>query len=392
MSFPAMSAGRGTDHLKKYWWVLLGAVVLVGAWLSLASMPATGSEEIAAGPATEQSLFSLDPSGNPNGAPGGLAEAARAAAQGESSAKSGYAKADGPAQQSSLWKAPQGYRTPGAAAGAPISAELAKELEAAAKDGPNSPKYAEAMAKVAGGAKAPDNNWGGKSARSGFNAPGGAKPKLNAGKVGLSRSGGGGTTAASLKIDKAFGLGGKTGLDLGPGRGFGGSQAPAGRIAKAAVQNNASLSGLKGAQKRSLDSLKGVDEAAAGGGRQTFDASGAKGGSVLSQLVSAGDAAGINAGGGTPTNLKETDAGINQKKIEVPDVQGEEAKDDGSEASKKYMQQQMMMMIAMMAISGIMGPTFSGMGTALAGGLGLGAAGPSNPGTGITTGPLPTIK
>jgi len=378
MPFPAMSAGRGTDHLKKYWWVLVGAAVLIGAWLSLASMPATGSEEIAAGPATEQSLFSLDASQNPNGAPGGLAAAARAAAQ-EGSGKSGTSKSSGEAQQGSLWKAPEGYRTPGAAGGAPISAELAKELEAAAKDGPNSPKYAEAMAKVAGGAtKPPDNNWGGKSARSGFNPADGRKPKLNAGKVGLSRSGGGGSTAASLKIDKAFGLGGKTGVDLGPNRGFNPGQAPAGRIAKAAIQSNKSFSGLKGAEKRSLDSLKGADEMAAGGGRQTFDASGARGGTVMSQLTSAGSA-GLNEGAGIPTNLKETDAGINQKEIEVPEVAGEEAKDDGSEASKKYMQQQMMMMIAMMAISGIMGPTFSGMGTALAAGLGFGG-GPSGPG------------
>jgi hypothetical protein len=390
MAFSAVSGSRGTDHLKKYWWIMVGAVVLIGAWLSTSTMPSTGGDEIAHGPSTEQSLFALDSTENPSGAPGGLAAAARAAAdEGDGDGDgAGYSKDRKSTQQSSLWTAPKGSRQPGAAAGAPLSEELSKELEDAAKDGPNSTKYAEAIAKVASGTKAPDNSWGNKSARSGFKKDW-KKPKLNAGKVGLSRSGGGGSTRASLKIDKAFGLGGKVKADLGPGRFSPGKAGSGGKIARNAVKNNKSLQGLKGAKKRSLDSLKGADEMAAGGGRQTFDASGAKGATALAQLRNTG-AAGLNAGAGTPTNLKGTDsAGINQKKIEVPDVDGEEAKDDGSEASKKYMQQQMMMMIAMMAISGIMGPTFSGMGTALATSLNLGAAGPSNPGTGITTGSIP---
>ena len=368
--------GRGKNNVKKYGLVMVAAVVLVGAWLSLSSMPSTGGGEIAHGPATEQSLFSLDSANNPNGAPGSLADLARAASEEGSASENVEGSVADPrsTQQGSLWAAPEGYVTPGSAAGSPISEDIAKDLEAAAKDGPNSAKYAEAMAKVANQTKAPNNSWGNKSARSGFK-----KPKLNAGKVGLSRSRGGrGSTKASLKITKAFGLGGKTGLGpqsgpFSPGKGSSG-----GAIAKRAVKNNRSLEGLRGAKKRSLDSLKGGDEMAAGGGRQTFDASGAKGSTAMQQLT--GSAAGINSGAGTPTNLKGTDQGLSSKKIEVPE--GAEAKDDGSAASKKYMQQQMMMMIAMMAISGIMGPVMGGIGTGLAGMMGLSGGANGTGGTG----------
>lgn len=376
---PSAIIGRGENQLKKHGWVMIAAVVLIGAWLSLSTMPSTGADEVAHGPATEQSLFSLDSSANPNGAPGSLADLARAASDEEGGAgeAAGYTAHPRSTQGSSLWSAPEGYSMAGSASGSPISEDLAKDLEDAAKDGPNSSKYAAAMAKVANQTKAPDNSWGAKSARSGFK-----KPKLNAGKVGLSRSRGGGSrTKASLKITKAFGLGGKTGLKPGTASFSPGRISSGGRIAKRAVQNNRSLEGLRGARKRGLDSLKGGDEVAASGGRKTFDASGSSGGTALQQL---GTSAGITMGAGTPTNLKETSASINQKKIEVPEVKGEEAKDDGSEASKKYMKQQMMMMIAMMAISGIMGPITGGIGSAIAAGMGFG--GPSGGGpSGMTS-------
>ena len=339
---PTVAEHRG-DPLKDYGWILLVAVLFVGGWLSLSSPSSTGGDSVQVAVrdevAEEQSLRSLDNPENPSGAPGGAMEMPG----GRSSASGAGGKADEAGSSSSL------YQAPGGAAGSPIPEGAAAAIEAAAKGQTSGgTSLAEALKGVADSpSKAPDNGWGGATPQTGF-----SKPKAAFGQIGASRSGGGGSTSASLvTVDKAFGTGGNVGLNLGPGLDASGQ---AGKLAAAA--KGANLEGLKAARKAGLDALRQGDEMAVSKGRQSFDG-GAAGKGALNQLQSAGAASGAGMGddGGVPMNLKANDPNkLDQKKIEPPEIgEGKEVQDS---SNKQFMQQQMMMMMMGMMMMGVMGP------------------------------------
>ena len=336
------------DPLKKYWWVILVVCALVGAWIYMPTTSGTGSDsvEISRTPA-EQSLNSLDSVDNPQGAPG----QARTSEGGGAGASRPLTSPD---QSSSL------YHAPGSAAGAPLTEDQVQALV----EGLSVDSLAKAMQSVASGVRPPDHGWGDAQVRTGF-----SRPKAQFEQVGALRGGTGGEgSAASLVFRKPFGSGGDPGLDMKPGPGLQGAGRAASGIARQAAQNNQSLNALDRARKTSMDSLKGVDERAMGMGGRSFDASGGAGG-AQGQLSQAAAAAGLNEGAGVPANLKANDPSMNQKKLEPPKIEAaSQVKDD---SNKEYMQQQILMMIMGAAISGILGPTFSGVGMALAGGLGL---------------------
>lgn len=338
---PTVAEHRG-DPLKEYGWILLVLVLFVGGWLSLSSPTGTGGDNVSIAqrdePAAEQSLRSLDNSDNPAGAPGGALE------------MPGGKAASGSADGAAAGASGSLYQAPGGAAGSPIPEGAGEAIEAAAKgQTAGGVSLAEALQGVADSpAKAPDNGWGGAAARTGF-----SKPKAAFGVVGASRSGGGGSTSASLvTVEKAFGTGGNVALNLGPG--LDAAAAQGGKLAAAA--KGANLEGLKAARKASLDSLRQGDEMAVSKGRQSFDG-GAAGKGAMGQLQSAGAAAGagMSDDGGVPMNLKANDPSkTDMKKIEPPTVgAGKEVQDT---SNKQYMQQQMMMMMMGMMMMGVMGP------------------------------------
>lgn len=358
------SADRGTDPLKEYWWLLLVAVLFIGGWLGLSSPSGTGSDNVALAVArdseAEQSLRSLDSQENPSGAPGSTL----AMPGGRSATASDPASAGG--QSGSL------YEAPGAAAGSPIPAGAGEAIEAAARGqrAGGGTSLADALRGVAAGAgKTPDNSWGGAAPRSGF-----SKPKAEFGQVGASRTGGGGSTSASLvTVDKAFGTGGNPGLNLGPGFDHAASDAK-GRIA-AAMQGGAGLDGLKAARQTSLDALKQGDEMAAGRSRQSFDG-GAAGRSAMQQLRSSGGGAGVGDDDSVPMNLKANDPSkLTKKEFEPPPLTDTKKQEDPN--NKEYMQQQMMMMMLGIAMTGILGPAAGGMGMMMFQSMG-GSAPPAN--------------
>ena len=344
------SADRGTDPLKEYWWLLLVAVLFIGAWLTLSSPTGTGSDNVvlagAHEAAAEQSLRSLDSAENPSGAPGSTLGMPGARTGGSAAASAGAS-----GQSGSL------YEAPGAAAGSPIPAGAGEEIEAAARGqrAGGGTSLADALRGVASGAgKAPDNGWGGATPRSGF-----SKPKADFGQVGASRTGGSGSTSASLvTVDKAFGTGGNPGLNLGPGLDRAAADAK-GRIA-AGMQGGAGIEGLKAARQTSLDALKQGDEMAAGRSRQSFDG-GAAGRTAMQQLRASGGGAGGGDDESVPMNLKANDPSkLTNKEFEPPPLTDTKKQEDPD--NKQYMQQQMMMMMLGIAMTGILGPMAGGMG------------------------------
>lgn len=341
---PTIAEHRG-DPLKDYGWILLVLVLFVGGWLSLSSPSSTGGDNIQIAQheeaSAEQSLRSLDSAENPAGAPGGAMEMPG----GKASAGAAAGAAAGGGASGAVGSL---YQAPGAAAGSPIPEGATEAIEAAAKGQTSGgTSLAEALKGVADSpSKVPDNGWGGATPQSGF-----AKPKAAFGQIGASRSGGGSSTSAGLvTVDKAFGTGGNVALNLGPG--LDGAAGTAGKLAAAA--KGANLEGLKAARKTSQDALKQGDEMAVSNGRKSFDG-GAAGKGALDQLkATPGGGAGMASDDGVPMNLKANDPSkIDQKKIELPEIKGEEVVDS---SNKQQMQQQMMMMMMGMMMMGVMGP------------------------------------
>lgn len=342
----------GSDSFKEFGWIILVVALVIGFWLTSPMMSGTGSESVdivgssglgsSDSPINEQSLSSLDPQSNPQGAPGGVIDPA-AAARNKSAATT----------MSSL------YQPAGGAAGEPVDAKKVAEME---KEEGGMAGLSQAMAQVAKGGNAPDNSWGGKKARTGF-----SRPKAKFGKVGTTRGGGKGSSSAHLKVKKAFGTGGDPGLSFGSGGGASGG--PRRRMNKVdgSGAGNRGLQGLKNMNKMNLDSLKGKDERAASGGRRTFDASGGHS-SAMSALQAAGGAAGLAGDDGSPMNLKSNNyKKINKKEFEPPELKAKEV--DKSD-NKEYMQQKMMMMVLQAALTGIMGPIGGAVGGMMDSGLG----------------------
>lgn len=357
---------QGGDLIKQYGWIVVLAAVLIGFWLSMPMTTGTGSDSVSiarqGGQDTEQSLRSLDPVDNPQGAPGGAVGEAGA---GGASPAPGAPAAPG----SSL------YQPPGGAAGEPASGEVAAAggiaggAAAASASAAGKTTLAEAMAKVAQGGKAPDHGWGDKEVRTGF-----SKPKANFGQVGLTRSGSAGASSAQLTVvEKAFGTGGNPGLDPGAA-GFGAAQGKASAL-KASVERSRGMSELSKLKKQDLSALSGGAERAAGFGRDVFDASSANRRSLRDVAREGSAAAAGISGDGVPVNLKATDPGAAlTKEFEPPPVDGAGEVQDSE--NKEYMKQKIMMMLLSTAISGILGPTMSAVGTSVTGALGFGMPSP----------------
>ncbi|MFA5140338.1 MAG: hypothetical protein WC728_13990 [Elusimicrobiota bacterium] len=214
------------------------------------------------------------------------------------------------------------------------------------------------------GKPAKDDGWDGQEARTGF-----SRPQAKFEPAGSSRGGGEGSSSAQLVQQKPFGTGGDPGLDLRTGGLQAAAQEARSRL-RENVANSQTVQGLRGAQKTSLAALKGNDELASGIGGRSFDAGGgAKSSMDALEAAAGGGGTGLGEGQGTPMNLKGNDPNVNQKLLEPPPIDAAgEVKDD---SNKEYLQQQMLMMVMGVAISGILGPTFSGIGMALASGMGL---------------------
>lgn len=344
---PAFSGGS-KDPLKEYWWVVVIACVLVGLWIYGSTTGGRMGEDGViidrSGEGDEQSLDSLDPSENPQGA------------RGKSLAMPGavLGGAGAPEVMGSRL-----YQSPGGAAGAPITEADAKALaqrEASGK-GEKSSELAQAMARVASGVKAPDHGWGGRKARSGFSA---SKGKLK--KRGSLGTGGGGSSSARMVVKKFFGKGGDPGLNLDPSS-FGGSNRPG----KGDLNDRGmgkTMEGLKETRRASLASLSGNDELARGLSGKAFDRSSTAKTSLEQLAGDSASAAGLAGGAAVPSNLKATDpTSHDYKKIEVPEV-GNEGETDSDNA--EYMQKKIMMMVLGMALTGLLGPTFGAMGPMIA--------------------------
>jgi hypothetical protein len=327
---------RANDPFRKHWWVVLIVCAFVGFWIYFPSTSGTGSDAVDLDKTfgqTEQSLYSLDPAENPQGAPG------RVLAVPVEGADGAYGRAASRAgQDSSL------YQASGGASGEPISAEALASPSAQAKP-------------------AKDDGWGGQEPRTGF-----SRPQAKFDPAGSLHDGGGVSSSAQLVHQKPFGTGGDPGLDLRTGPGLHAAAQDARRKLQESVAESRTVQGLKQAEKASLAAIKGNDELASGMGGSPFDAGGGAR-SSMEALEAAAAGTGLGEGQGTPMNLKSSDPNVNQKVLEPPPIKDAgEVKDD---SNKEYLQQQMLMMIMGVAISGILGPTFSGIGMALVGGMGL---------------------
>lgn len=307
---------RDNDPFKRYWWVLLVAFGVAGAWIfSPLLSGAPGQVASNGGGDSEASLTGeggLDSASNPNGARGGVIDLSM-----EGTGRK--AKDGGAGMMSSLYQSPDS------------PAELT-DSSAASSAGPN---YADALKNVSE-KKADPSGWGGAKAQKGFNVPKGA---LAGGLSGLA----GGSSGGGGSFKGAFGSGvAKTGSAQARGLKDTGEQAPGGAPLLAALRSASRIS-QDAARQGSLD-------AARSGAARSFDRSG--GGSSIGG--GGGDAAGGAYAGldSAPINLKANAPNLDSMKIEAPPAEFAGGMETGDEWKK-----QLAMMALTMVVGGMMGPT-----------------------------------
>jgi hypothetical protein len=314
---------RDSDPFRKYWWVLLAGFALAGAWICSPLLDSEGGSTEAAA-STESGLrftqAGLDPSSNPNGAPGSALDLSM-------EGTGGRHKPEGGAMTSSLYQAPEG-----AAPGAPLS-------ESAPGAGPASDSLAASLKQVSEKTADP-SGWGGQKARKGFTAP-----KANFGSLsGLGSAGGGGGSGARVG---AFGAS-VANVGLATARGLSGSisnAAPAevkGRMMGAL--KTASLSAMKAAGGGDADS-------AASAAGSFFDGSKA-GGSIAGVGQSQGGSSGVYGSlEAAAANLKANRTDLDHFEIKTLPGKPVEKMDNGDEMKK-----QLMMVALSMVVMGVAGP------------------------------------
>lgn len=299
--------------------------------------------------ATEQSLDSIDQGLTSLASPGGPILL---------SMDGSYRRKDeaGSTQKSSL------YVAPGAGAAAPASAAALSTAGSAAGEGGS---LAEALKSVAKRpSKAENKGWGSAVARSGFSS--GVKLKAMSG---LGTGGGGAGSSANLAVGGLAG-GGFAGGGSGPGSGGTLLSGDGGPMGPPRVR--------KGGHNQAFDVLKQVEKNAsksAGAGADLAANLGARGydGASLKAAAGAPGLSGLPGTGGQvvgkldaiPENLKLDDPKLQKKDIKVPEV----GKDKEAQKTGMDMEQMMMMMLVQMAIGGIAGPVFAGIGMGIANGV-----------------------
>ncbi len=328
-----VSVRPSDDPYKKYWWLILAAFGVTGAWLSLPMMEGSvGSTRIdtsASASGMPSGEASLDGSSNPNGAPGSTLDLAMDIAARPK-------KGDG-SMTSSLYQAPD----------EPALPPETTSVGAAAVGG----TLADALTKAA---SADPTGWGGQKAQKGF-----TQPKLaGASATGLGSGGGGSAASFSAgNVSGAFGaqnsqvgFSGTTGL-----RGSV-SDLPAPKNAKGALTNAASAS-VKAANSRSGDT-------AVSGLSKVFDGRSERGGSGIGG--DGGEA--IGAGGiygsldASPDNLKMNDPNLDKREFKAPPAKVANNQDNRS----AELRQQIAMMVVTTVVAGMLpgaaGAAISAMG------------------------------
>lgn len=331
-------------------WAAAALLGGIGLWLGLSRMP-DGSEWSPSGEEapreTEQSLHSLEPTENPQGAPGApLASVPEGA----------YARRDRSTQAQSLYESEDERAAPERGS---VGAEAVSGGAVPGASAPGGPIAAlAATPRAAGRGNDPAGGWGDKPVI----RTGRPRPELERSE-GLGF--GGGTSAAQWTVvRKPFGTGGDPGLKL--------SAAAPPRVRAVEAQAGSggrSMAALHQARKLTAQALVQGDEAATGTVRRAFDAGGGR--TNLKQMALQGiAAAGLAGGGDVPINLKASDPGASTVKSFEPPAIGSAGKVE-DDSNDEYMRQQILMMIMGVSVAGIFGPALSGLGLAITSSMGL---------------------
>ncbi|MBI3551527.1 MAG: hypothetical protein HY077_03345 [Elusimicrobia bacterium] len=322
---------RTNDPFKKYWWVILVAFGVVGAWICMPGVDAQTSGGGAGGERGLRGEQSLDSAKNPAGAPGSAVDLSMDGA-------GPYRKHEGPIT-SSLYQAPEEVAASSAASS---SAGAGGSLANALKDIARKSATRSASADASG--------WGGEKAQKGFAAPKANFQALSGG------GGGGGSSGASFSAGggegglSAFGTG-KANTGVSFAKGLGGGASDEGLMKNA----TASMKRLNGAANGAIAAAgqKSNDLASAMGGRSFDGTSFSAGGRGAGSGVGDGGGGGVALGGAgygrldsAPRNLKANDPKIDQKTITPPPVVPPD--------TKPNMQQMMMQMMMMGLIGAVM--------------------------------------
>ena len=351
------------DFTRRYWWVLLLLVFAVGGVAWLVTGPGGrglgGGASGPSGAAQDQSLGSIDDALRSAGAPGAPVDLSMEGA-------GAYRRHDDSAgaQRSSLFE----RSSTALNIGSPLGVGSASRARAGAGSASvGSSSLANALRNVANAKPGPSKGWGDEKARTGF-TPG----KANFGSFSGLGGGGGGSGAGSSGGGSAgtpFGIAGANPTSAGT---IGGDAAGGRKI-------------RKGARNQAFDMLKQVQQTANAStrmgveGASNLNASGFDGGSKSNAGVAGAGGAGtgdgsVGEGDGVAGNLKLDDPKLQKKNIDVPVVP------PSKDAETMDMSKMIMMMVVQMAIAGILGPVFGGIGAGIAGAM-----------TG-TTQPMPTYN
>ena len=269
---------KGNDPFKKYWWIILLIFGISGGWVCLPLMESgVGGTTLRSEKGLKTMDQNLDAEGNPQGAPGGVADLSMPGAK---------KKGEAAEQMSSLYQAAPESAAPGAplAAGASGSASFAEDLKA-----------------VSGKKSGEDSGWGGDKAQKGFTQPKGNFSSLSGLGSGGASSGSGsssvgafGAPNASVGWAQAKGLSG----DAGSQQSKGGNQ-------MMRALRTANSQGLSATSQRGMDFSKSV----AG---SSFDGSQVKSGgtSIGGDKGQGGAYAALDA---APINLKPNNPNANKK-------------------------------------------------------------------------------
>lgn len=345
-----IKVSRNSDPFKKYWWVLLvvlGVLAVVACLPSLNGSSGGGVADSAAGEGglrTADGGGSLDPTANPDGAPGGAVDLSMDGALGHHRGEEQI--------MSSLYQAP---------GGADLASSGGKTSPGAG--GAGKKKLADALRDItrrsAASASVDPRGWGGEKAQRGFTAPAanfGSLPGLDAASGSSGGTSFSGTVGDSGLTGGGFGnFHAQTGTALTRGLGDDQQDIAQGRSANAALASLKTVSNAQNAAAR-----QNVADLASAMSARSFDGSSA-GGSMIGGGGGASDAAGgIDSLAAAPANLKANDPHLDSFKFDAAPAP---VKMDNKDDSKKQLEQAILMAV----VTGLVGACFGGVGAAVMG-------------------------
>jgi len=272
----ALIVQRRADPFKKYWWLILLLFGAIGLWISYPALGGNSGLSLAnAGKGLRPATQSLDPSGNPNGAPGGPVNLSMSA----------YGKQSIIDPFASLLFSP------------PASLKIAVAPQAVGKAAKKSSSWADTLANIAAGGNSASADTAGFKTQAAF--PHGSFGNLS----GLSGSEASSAFSGAGSGANLHGMGGfgshKPDISMSYTHGLSNSDSSS--------SDGSSMGALQNAAKKMKAAANASNTSAAGAmTSQIFD-NGAMGNGLIGDPKGMATGAGIQISNGTPLNLKAAD-------------------------------------------------------------------------------------